>query len=470
MSYVKIVLRGEVYGPLHTPVSLRIICAALKISTKASPTLQSIDRVPHLILVDLDACVESGLYELLMHPGIPYEDAADQLPLQTLTCSTASSSHTSHIDPPPHLSPPSPEPASHSNLSPVSETLPLNSLEMDVCIKAMLHLISAIPSRYIKYNKVLSQQLDRALLEVDRLQESLSKLHNRMPSPLDTDKVDILSLPLSIHTTFIQYRIVQVLYETWKTVGRRYSPAIRTFNIHNIHMLHSVDVAEHYLNVLCSWRRILDTKVWDRLTQSVSIQKRQAETYAKTQLSRSSVATRSKIRLLGPLELPSGKYPHEWEYLVQPPDKRVLDLIRLNSDCRNQSIQLDAKTTLREFRHIFIQAVLCHSLFKDAELVCLLDELIPLHSMTCTPLEIKCTAGTDGGEEPHKLEVTYPHAFIRESICREFSIHEPVLDTESDTTALHIQACLRSPSPRVATAEAEGSIAANLSRIKIYRS
>ncbi|KAL2918849.1 hypothetical protein HK105_201683 [Polyrhizophydium stewartii] len=423
MDHIKIVLQGNVYGPLRAPTTIKTLCVALKVSPRAMPTLQSLDREPKIVIVDMDAGVESGLYELLAQPGVEFDSELDDsmlLPAPKALRSVRA------------LRTPAATEESRESAEPVAsqplERMPLSRSEMDACVNAMMHLISSIPPRYIRHNAVLSAQLEHAMLEVDRLQKNLDALVQR----IDTAAHDLgfsskrATLSIEIHVTFVQYRIVHVLYEAWKTMWKRFSPAIRSFNISKIETLHSVEIAEHYLNRLWSWRRILDSDVWCKLTRSMHEQERRADNLEKMPRSLQPPAARAKSRLLDPPSLTRGEHPRVWEYLVQPAAAGVAACIA-NVACdgmpRRNIVQLDEHQTLREFRQIFTDAVLRHNLLKDDELDCLLNELLTIDRLARKPHAAAAGPGSD--------IIVYPTTFVREAIRREFRINVNSLDSQN---------------------------------------
>ncbi|EGF76672.1 hypothetical protein BATDEDRAFT_92466 [Batrachochytrium dendrobatidis JAM81] len=290
---------------------------------------------------------------------------------------------------------------------------------MDTCIKAMLHLISSIPPRYIKYNKVLSAQIDTAMKQVHHLQVSLTHLQSNISSTHSSVHHKPLPVTLDIQTTFTQYRIMQVLFEVWKSVGRRYAPHVRTFNVSNVVTLHNVDTAEHYLNRLCSWRRMIDTHTWKTLTLGMTQQEQQL--YFKSPVAELPFSQRSKLRILGPPALPSGLYPQAWEYLVKPPSTHIINAISSNIHHTKPS-DLTTKSVLREFRQLFMNALLKHELYTDYELNILLDQLLCLHGSMYTHHDGESTQPANRFDKDQFDAVEYPYALIRDSICKEFNM------------------------------------------------
>ena len=207
-------------------------------------------------------------------------------------------------------------------------------------------------------------------------------------------------LPVAIHVTYIQYRIIHILYATWKTVWRRYSPKSRTFNMSKVFSVHSFDVAEQYLNRLSSWRRMLDDHVWNNLLYHTEEETRKNLQMSKGG-SKQAIASDASKRLLMPPPLPSGKHPRAWEYLIQPTQQEIM-----SSD---MILKLNETKILNEFRTIFIEAMIKNSIYDDDELEFLLEELIIV----------------DRSSRLAKIEhehVVYPSKLIRESIKKHFRI------------------------------------------------
>jgi hypothetical protein len=55
------------------------------------------------------------------------------------------------------------------------------------------------------------------------------------------------------------------MYDIWKKVWTRFAPVSRSFNVSKIYTLHTLEKAEHILNCLSSWRRILDRDSWQKV-------------------------------------------------------------------------------------------------------------------------------------------------------------------------------------------------------------
>lgn len=211
MSYIKLLYNGNIYGPLSCPSTLKSICQVLRISFRAMPCLQSLDRRDSkLVIIDSNQEIQSGFYELLANPDVEYDEMIDGKN-RTTEKNLLDSKPLSH-SPKPQL----PKPLSlnltlkstveviHETISKSSEKeddlekeaeFPLNEREMASCLNAMMELISSIPPRYIKYNTKLSAQIDTALQEVEEWSKRLKETTNQSNSRETAVKV-----------TFIQYR------------------------------------------------------------------------------------------------------------------------------------------------------------------------------------------------------------------------------------------------------------------------
>ena len=418
MEHIKIVYKNTFYGPLRSPSTIKTICIALKISPRASPTLQSLDRERKQVIVDIDEEIESGIYELLANPDVIYDPTIDTLVLKTNSVKKTKninniSANEARAYIASNMQRVQQQHQNDSNESGVIEksgkSVPLHKEEMNACIEALLHLISAIPARYIKYNKVLSSQIEHAMLEVEHLQRNLDVMWKRFESRDKSIRQEYKSIPISIHVAFTQYRIIHVLYETWKTVWRRFSPAIRSFSVTKIQTAHSIDVAEHYMNRLWCWQRIMDANVWDRLKKQLAEHKQKSDLFKK--FGSKHFQSESAKRVLEPPELKHGDNPKPWEYLVQAPSSGYTpeDQEEVLTN-QKQILKLDEQRVLREFRQLFIDSIVQNEIYHDDEMECLLTELITLHKTMEAPAS--------------KVDVTviYPTMFVRETIRNEFKI------------------------------------------------
>lgn len=139
--YVKICHLGTTYGPFKAPITLKSVCMILGVSLTACPCLASLDRQKQLIIVNLDANIDNGYYELLAKPEDDHLNVHEQ------------------ITPPVQIVP-------HCSID-QQVVLPLDDRGMKIALKAMMDLISSIPSRYVKYNTRLSAQIDNAIVHGD---------------------------------------------------------------------------------------------------------------------------------------------------------------------------------------------------------------------------------------------------------------------------------------------------------------
>jgi hypothetical protein len=159
--------------------------------------------------------------------------------------------------------------------------------------------------------------------------------------------LDEYNIEPHLSKTFVQYRIINILHETWKTVWTQFSPYARSFDASRIQTMHSFDVAEGYLNRLYSWRRMLDNDSWRRIQHAFSEKKKQVSW---------------KHSFLGPPRLPSGENPEAWTYLARQP----LEPITLKRENKH----------MHKFRLEFVNAMVKENVYKNHELERLLGMLI----------------------------------------------------------------------------------------------
>jgi hypothetical protein len=176
---------------------------------------------------------------------------------------------------------------------------------------------------------------------------------------LDELYTEILSAPTTFHSsgvefntylTFTQYRILQLLYEAWKMVWQRFSPLKRVFNVTKIHTLHKLDEAEHILNCLHSWRRILDRQSWTKI-----------QNYVTKMESKTMGQMTSKELFLMPPRLPCDENAGELVHLaINRPDLTVIS----------------EQQYLSDFRIEYLHSVAKDCLYRQKDLLALMDKML----------------------------------------------------------------------------------------------
>lgn len=374
-NYVKVCFQGETYGSIRSPVSLNLLCALFKVSPRSSPTLVSLDSKHPLIVSDMNEEVESGFFELISRRDIPFDSSIDNLP------SIARPKRPQNRA---HFKDDSASESSNSDVFPIPED------EMALAIRAMLHVISSIPPRYLKFNVILSNQIERAITEVEKLQKVLDDLStNSDESIYRYNRSKKIPLDLTIHKTFIQYRILNILHQTWKSAWDRVSPISRFFTISDIKVLDSIDLSEHYLNRLNSWRRIIEMDTWNTIVTQIPLP------------SPTDLNPRKKI--YNPKGLPSDKNPKAWTYLVRPSTSPVLQ-----SNIDTPTIFLNPAETLDAFRKMYIESIKAQKITKDEELGLLLVKMLKLD------VQFKSHSSLEN--------VVYPSEYVKNSIKKEFKL------------------------------------------------
>jgi hypothetical protein len=199
MPYIKLLYKGNIYGPISGPSTLKLICAILRISSRAMPCLQSLDREKVKVIIDSSLEIQNGFYELLVNTDVEYDEALDG---GLHTAKNVIPALPNKIQQKPIISKNESKLKLTKNLCAIEDDgdkqeFPLSEFEMAACLNAMMELISSIPSRYIKYNTKLSAQIDTSLIEVD---EWSKKLKDTILNQNDEG--------WSVKITFIQYRFL----------------------------------------------------------------------------------------------------------------------------------------------------------------------------------------------------------------------------------------------------------------------
>ncbi|KND04582.1 uncharacterized protein SPPG_00302 [Spizellomyces punctatus DAOM BR117] len=258
---IKIIHGSTTYGPIRSPSTIRFICTALKIPFRASPSLRGIsDPTKAYSAQEPDASVVAGLYELTSKSDVVWDDSIDAEGMAK-DCKPTADKQGGNTFPRPKLEAPTPT----FDVSAVMEKKEPNT-DLDVGIEALLFVVSSIPARYFKYNKILAAKMDQALAEVDILQQSLNDLYG------DTKKArcesSTTNIPLETMRTFIQYRIATILSDVWSSVWHKFGPKYRKYHVTDVTTSAALERAEHCLNRLHVWRRTMDAQTWNQMKNS----------------------------------------------------------------------------------------------------------------------------------------------------------------------------------------------------------
>jgi hypothetical protein len=319
--------------------------------------------------------VEEGFFELVSRRDIPYDPNIDYLPPLSRNRRVHSRTRTTE---------------DQNSTSNQPDTFPIPDDEMSLAIRAMLHVISSIPPRYLNFNVILANQVERAIEEVEKLQKILADLTiNSDESVHRYNRSKKIPLDLTIHKTFIQYRILNVLHQTWKAAWDRVSPISRYFSISDIKIMDSVELSEVYLNRLNSWRRILEKDKWNALVSHIPLPKP------------SDLNPRKKI--YNPRGLTSDKNPKAWTYLVRPSTAPVTP-----SNVDTPKVFLDPVESLNSFRKMYIESMKAQKITKDEELNVLLVKMLQLE------MKLKSQSTTE--------QIVYPFSYIKKAIQKEFKL------------------------------------------------
>ena len=375
-NYVKICFQGETYGSIRSPLSLNTLCTLFKVSPRASPTLVSLDPKHPLIVSEMSEEVESGFFEFVSRRDVPFDPSIDHLPAliryKKVPHQTLRKNQDDCLD------------------QYKSDSLPIPDNEMALAIRAMLHVVGSIPPRYLKFNVILANQVERAITQVEKLQKVLSDLStNSDDSIYRYNRSKKIPLDLSIHQTFIQYRILDILHQTWKTAWERVSPISRYFSISNLKILDSIELSEHYLNRLNSWRRILEAETWNSLMKHVQLP--------------SPTDLNPRKNIYNPRGIPSNKNPKAWTYLVRPSTTPAMQ-----SNIDTPETFLNPADTLNSFRKMYIDSIKAQKITKDEEMNLLLLKMLKLDNQFKS--------------ESPKENIVYPIQYVKESIKKEFKL------------------------------------------------
>ena len=346
--YIKVVYQTTVYGPFQGPISLARLAKLMRISMRAKPLLQSMDTEKITVITNENAIINAGLYSLAADPSIVYDEAIDGA-METSSvgrnkfgqfrdCQTQTDSSAHHN-------------GEYSAATSGICNLPLDRSEMEHTVEGMIHLLSSIPPRYIKYNKVLAAQMKISLDQVNEWIKSLSIVYQDM----ENDKIGLLhasGVTFATYVTFVQYRILSVMHDIWKKVWTRFPPSSRVFNVSTIYTYNSLENAEHILNCLSSWRRMMDAEAWDKIH-------RHNAAIVESDVKKRTLT--AKDRLLQPSRLASTEHAGDRISLAQ-------SFGGLKDISNNQELQ--------NFRIAFIQELRRSAVFKNDELKTIKNKML----------------------------------------------------------------------------------------------
>lgn len=143
----------------------------------------------------------------------------------------------------------------------------------------MTQVIASIPARYIRYNAVLSKNLDRAMAEVNRLQQAIDGMPETENTSFTNNTTTAMTfgglgedvgkkkqlgpvttsvLKPNHRKALIFYHMMDVLLSVWQSVWIKFGPSMRQYHAANSKSLEAVEQAEHFLNVFHMWRKTMD--------------------------------------------------------------------------------------------------------------------------------------------------------------------------------------------------------------------
>ncbi|KAI8818363.1 uncharacterized protein EV422DRAFT_569779 [Fimicolochytrium jonesii] len=432
---IRIIHKRTTYGPIH-PTSCRLIFSALQISPRASPRLRGLTDTNLLFSEatgQLDEKLVPGLYELDCVDGVQWEDKQD---------SWKAPKKKEDVEPRSRKQPDEqPNPAALKIYTTPTPTVEKSLDELTMGIEAMLHVIRTIPARYVKYNKILSAQLDSALLEVEALQVALKKMQSASepqkatgtserlpmeepPLPLagaeETQTAEVSkptpviaasrtakksqSIPAETLRIFTQYRIFTVLYQVWSAVWTRFGPRSRYYHISDLTNPAAFEAAEHTLNRFHVWRRTFDAQTWAQMKKSSTI----GHLVDIAKLARKQ--GRYVPRIIE-IEQPNTS----WQYMITPNTRpRRRDVHRLDWVA-------DGKAAVLSVRKTFLDAMLRTKLHRDEELDVVLEQIIDLDCISRLAGRSKLRGeGGHGGES--EVDAIKIKNYVRRALRKEFGI------------------------------------------------
>ncbi|TPX67346.1 hypothetical protein SpCBS45565_g03853 [Spizellomyces sp. 'palustris'] len=389
---IKIIHGSTTYGPIRSPSTIRFICAALKIPFRARPSLRGIsDPSKAYSAQEPDASVVAGLYELACKSDVVWDDSIDAEDIEK-DCKHPADKQAGNTSPRPKLEPPT----STTDVSTVAEKSEPNT-DLDVGIEALLFVISSIPARYIKYNKILAAKMDQALAEVDILQRALADLYD------ETKKAGCESsttnIPLETMRTFIQYRIATILSDVWSSVWHKFGPKYRRYHVTDVTTSAALERAEHCLNRLHVWRRTMDAQTWNQMKKSSTM----GHLINVPKLWRRGRYNPPVVEI----DMAESFGETSWRYLSRPAHSP-----RAPSNRCTQMV--DSLSAIRAVRLLFIDAMVRTGLHQDEQLAAMLQRLIDLERSSRLA-EIP---------EVVRHSFSYPSSYVERTLCREFGIRK----------------------------------------------
>ena len=233
----QILFKGVNYGPFESN-ELSLIEVTRLLGLKGGILVSLIPEMPNVITREQDL-IPGGYFELV--PSLDFTNGkAGGTLLETPSIDQRSTTKLVSIQ----------EPEQKNNLG-----IPLPNSELEQCVDCMLRLIAAVPPRFTKYNKVLSQQISNSLKEAEEWQNLLES----KDFPANINPIEL--------KTFIQYRLLSMMHDIYKLSWAKYAPRCRKFAISSLYSMGGLKRTEHVLNYLSVWRRSMPTANWMQLKQ-----------------------------------------------------------------------------------------------------------------------------------------------------------------------------------------------------------
>ncbi|TPX58125.1 hypothetical protein PhCBS80983_g03350 [Powellomyces hirtus] len=391
---IQITYDGTTYGPIK-PTSLRTIFSALHISPRSSPCLVGLSD-PHIALSDPELRVPPGLYALRCKSDVKWDDGVDSWPVAA----------TKHPVPKPEPADPVP-PTNEDQVEKQSEKTKTtisrraDSDDIDAGIEAMIYVISTIPARYVKYNKILAAQLDTALIQVDALVDALAQMRTTNPllQPPSSTSTTTTKDPRSTYRTLIQYRLLTILQRVWSSVWLRFGPRFRYYHVTDVTTISALDRAEQTLNRLHVWRRTFDAQTWHQMQKSSTV---------------GHVVNVAKLRRSGayvPRVLDVDQPSTAWMYLTTPD-------ARPSPSPKKSKSNVNIGEAVRDVRTRFLDVMLNTGLHHDNELDIVLKDIVNLRSVA---LQGHNTPNSSAAALHDDLD-EYPADIVLRAIRKEFGI------------------------------------------------
>ncbi|KAJ3388126.1 hypothetical protein HDU92_001605 [Lobulomyces angularis] len=427
-SYIRLYYNNENYGPLNAPSSLRDICEGLRINLKSIPALlklvdDSFDEISENLsrsgsncniqssdtkhnnsqetITELDEVVHEGIYQLLVaHPEIPYEKKIEKKKkVLSKNFGTQTSNFVKEEI----------NELNHNEFIDNSLETPLSIAEMENSIEAMKYVIASIPERYVKYNKVLSKNIDKANFEVERLYKIANDVESHQKSLISAE----------IRKTLIYFQMMTVLVNAWNSVWIKFGPVSRSYHFSDLRHNEALGRAENFLTRFHLWRRVMEGEKWSLIEREVASERNTCLSF----ISRRAGYNTPHVHLTR-----GGTVLHPYIYVPRQSQGSNMPFRQGNSKenftegrIRPVSIgtlKCNVKTApsyaeeeaLKKFRRVYVKTLTQTKIHRVREMSRLLEELLAFQ-------------GPNLNDENLIIDYKFPTHYVRSQIKKEFRLN-----------------------------------------------